>query len=207
MTPELGGGGVELLCQPTRRLHSSYVPWLHFCENGRRNVFLRLTFVSLTLLAAVWLSTERSTYVKRRKTEGFRPLCVACGLSAVIFKYARACFLATLSPLPSLAHSARTQSFFKSISCLIFVWQCDVQPADDSIPAPFIPCMFRPASQLKSFLSGGFGGVCLVFVGHPLDLIKVRLQTMPVPAAGEKPMYTGMADVFRKTLAADGVRL
>ena len=25
---------------------------------------------------------------------------------------------------------------------------------------------------LKSFLSGGFGGMCLVLVGHPFDLIK-----------------------------------
>jgi solute carrier family 25 (mitochondrial carnitine/acylcarnitine transporter), member 20/29 len=30
---------------------------------------------------------------------------------------------------------------------------------------------------LKSFLSGGFGGMALVLVGHPLDLIKVRMQT------------------------------
>ena len=29
-------------------------------------------------------------------------------------------------------------------------------------------------SLLKSFLSGGFGGVCIVLVGHPLDLVKVR---------------------------------
>jgi multisubunit Na+/H+ antiporter MnhE subunit len=29
-------------------------------------------------------------------------------------------------------------------------------------------------SALKSFLSGGFGGVCIVLVGHPLDLVKVR---------------------------------
>lgn len=28
-------------------------------------------------------------------------------------------------------------------------------------------------SALKSFLSGGFGGVCIVLVGHPLDLVKV----------------------------------
>ena len=25
---------------------------------------------------------------------------------------------------------------------------------------------------VKSFLSGGFGGMCLVLVGHPFDLIK-----------------------------------
>jgi ABC-type Fe3+ transport system permease subunit len=27
--------------------------------------------------------------------------------------------------------------------------------------------------SLKSFISGAFGGVCVVLVGHPLDLIKV----------------------------------
>lgn len=39
-----------------------------------------------------------------------------------------------------------------------------------------------------------------------MDLIKVKLQTMPTPAPGEAPMYTGMGDVFRKTIAADGPR-
>lgn len=68
------------------------------------------------------------------------------------------------------------------------------------LPRPTAP------SALKSFLSGGCGGVCLVAVGHPLDLIKVRLQTMPQPAPGQPPMYTGMGDVFRKTVATDGVR-
>ncbi len=33
-----------------------------------------------------------------------------------------------------------------------------------------------PTSALKSFLKGGFGGMCLVFVGYPLDLIKVRYR-------------------------------
>ena len=31
--------------------------------------------------------------------------------------------------------------------------------------------------QVNSFLAGGFGGTCLVAVGHPFDLVKVRLQT------------------------------
>lgn len=31
--------------------------------------------------------------------------------------------------------------------------------------------------NVKSFLSGGFGGVCAVLTGHPFDLVKVRLQT------------------------------
>lgn len=33
-----------------------------------------------------------------------------------------------------------------------------------------------PISPLKNFFAGGFGGVCLVFAGHPLDTIKVILH-------------------------------
>lgn len=32
----------------------------------------------------------------------------------------------------------------------------------------------KTISPLKNLLAGGFGGVCLVFVGHPLDTVKVR---------------------------------
>ena len=70
---------------------------------------------------------------------------------------------------------------------------------------------------LKSFLSGGFGGVCeldpivriprtdagdqaCVLVGHPFDLTKTRMQTA---VAGR---YTGAVDVVRKTIAQDGIR-
>ena len=46
----------------------------------------------------------------------------------------------------------------------------------------------------------------MVAAGHPLDLIKVNMQTMPKPMAGEAPMYTGMLDCARKIVAQDGVR-
>ncbi|KAF8319776.1 mitochondrial carrier [Clavulina sp. PMI_390] len=58
----------------------------------------------------------------------------------------------------------------------------------------------QTTSHVKSFVSGGFGGVAAVLVGHPFDLTKVRLQTAP---AGT---YTGALDVVRKTLARDGLR-
>ena len=32
----------------------------------------------------------------------------------------------------------------------------------------------KPIRPLKNLLAGGFGGMCLVFVGHPLDTVKVR---------------------------------
>jgi len=40
--------------------------------------------------------------------------------------------------------------------------------------------------------------MCLVAVGHPFDLLKVRLQT--------SNQYTGALDCMRKTMARDGVR-
>ncbi len=54
-------------------------------------------------------------------------------------------------------------------------------------------------SGLRSFIAGGVGGVCAVVVGHPFDLIKVRLQT------AEKGVYTSAIDVVRKTVAREGL--
>jgi len=61
-------------------------------------------------------------------------------------------------------------------------------------------------SEIKNFLSGGFGGVCTVLSGHPFDTIKVRLQTMPLPKPGEAPMYTGTVDCVSKTVKLEGIR-
>ncbi|KAF7193652.1 Mitochondrial carnitine carrier [Pseudocercospora fuligena] len=52
--------------------------------------------------------------------------------------------------------------------------------------------------SLRDFVAGGVGGVCAVVVGHPFDLVKVRLQT------AEKGVYTGAMDVVRKTIAREG---
>eukprot|EP00118_Oscarella_pearsei_P027654 m.311258 g.311258 ORF g.311258 m.311258 type:complete len:300 (+) comp63451_c0_seq1:19-918(+) len=61
-------------------------------------------------------------------------------------------------------------------------------------------------SAFKSFFAGGFGGVCLVFVGHPLDTLKVRMQTMPLPAPGQPPLYKNTLDCVRKTVSNEGLR-
>lgn len=53
---------------------------------------------------------------------------------------------------------------------------------------------------LRSLAAGGFGGICAVIVGHPFDLVKVRLQT------SEKGVYSSALDVVRKGIARDGVR-
>lgn len=55
-------------------------------------------------------------------------------------------------------------------------------------------------SQLRSLAAGGFGGICAVVVGHPFDLVKVRLQT------AEKGVYSSAIDVVRKSIAKDGLR-
>ncbi|CAN6627607.1 mitochondrial carnitine carrier [Trichomonascus vanleenenianus] len=54
--------------------------------------------------------------------------------------------------------------------------------------------------QTKSFIAGGFGGVCAVLVGHPFDLMKVRLQT------SQPGQYAGTLDVVKKTIARDGAK-
>lgn len=52
--------------------------------------------------------------------------------------------------------------------------------------------------SLRDLVAGGVGGVCAVLVGHPFDLVKVRLQT------AEKGVYSGAMDVVRKTIAREG---
>lgn len=59
-------------------------------------------------------------------------------------------------------------------------------------------------SPFKSFVAGGVGGICCVTTGHPLDTIKVRLQTMPLPSSEAAPLYTGALDCARKTIKSDG---
>ena len=54
-------------------------------------------------------------------------------------------------------------------------------------------------SGLRSLAAGGVGGICAVVVGHPFDLVKVRLQT------AEKGVYSGALDVVRKTVAREGL--
>lgn len=53
--------------------------------------------------------------------------------------------------------------------------------------------------SFRALVAGGVGGVFAVVVGHPFDLIKVRMQT------AEKGVYTGAMDVLRKGIARDGL--
>eukprot|EP00013_Stygamoeba_regulata_P001603 CAMPEP_0177634646 /NCGR_PEP_ID=MMETSP0447-20121125/3478_1 /TAXON_ID=0 /ORGANISM="Stygamoeba regulata, Strain BSH-02190019" /LENGTH=292 /DNA_ID=CAMNT_0019136379 /DNA_START=68 /DNA_END=943 /DNA_ORIENTATION=- len=58
-------------------------------------------------------------------------------------------------------------------------------------------------SVWKDTISGGFGGMCLVAAGHPLDTIKVRLQTMKV-IPGQKPPFSGAMDCAMQSVRKEG---
>nr|CDS30257.1 mitochondrial carnitine:acylcarnitine carrier [Hymenolepis microstoma] len=62
------------------------------------------------------------------------------------------------------------------------------------------------SGNLKSFLAGGFGGMCTVIIGHPFDTIKVRLQTMPHFGPNQVPLYRDAFDCAYKTVKNEGVR-
>merc|ERR1711939_664336 len=54
----------------------------------------------------------------------------------------------------------------------------------------------KSLAGLRSLAAGGFGGVCAVIVGHPFDLVKVRLQT------AERGVYSSALDGLRRGLYA-----
>ncbi|KAF8976662.1 carnitine transporter [Entomortierella lignicola] len=70
----------------------------------------------------------------------------------------------------------------------------------DFAEAEIAQAVVPQTSAVKSFLSGGFGGIATVIVGMPFDLAKVRIQTSPTGT------YSGTFDVFKKTIKADGFR-
>jgi len=53
---------------------------------------------------------------------------------------------------------------------------------------------------MKDLTAGTVGGVGLCIVGHPLDTLKVRLQTQ----SHTKPLYSGAVDCLQKTLKWEG---
>ena len=53
-------------------------------------------------------------------------------------------------------------------------------------------------SSFRDLAAGGVGGICAVIVGHPFDLVKVRLQTT-------HGVYNGALDCVRKTIAREGM--
>lgn len=70
---------------------------------------------------------------------------------------------------------------------------------DDEVAVAETAPVSQTLAQVRSFIAGGVGGVCAVIVGHPFDLVKVRMQT------AEKGVYSGAIDVVKKTVAREGL--
>lgn len=75
----------------------------------------------------------------------------------------------------------------------------DSLPSTEEVKQEAAVAAKKTLSGLRSLAAGAVGGVCAVVVGHPFDLVKVRLQT------AEKGVYTGAIDVVRKTIAREGL--
>ena len=73
-------------------------------------------------------------------------------------------------------------------------------PSAEEVKTEVVEASKQTLSSFRSLIAGGVGGVCAVVVGHPFDLVKVRMQT------AEKGVYTGALDVVRKTVAREGLR-
>ncbi|KAF2005784.1 mitochondrial carrier [Amniculicola lignicola CBS 123094] len=72
-------------------------------------------------------------------------------------------------------------------------------PSAEEVKEDVVVATKSSLQSLRALIAGGVGGVCAVVVGHPFDLVKVRLQT------SEKGVYTGAMDVVRKTIAKEGL--
>ena len=71
-------------------------------------------------------------------------------------------------------------------------------PSSTELKEDVVEASKASLQSLRALAAGGIGGVCAVVVGHPFDLVKVRLQT------AEKGVYSGAMDVVRKTIAREG---
>ena len=71
----------------------------------------------------------------------------------------------------------------------------DPQGADISANTPSFP-------GTRSLAAGAVGGICSVLVGHPFDLIKVRLQT------ADTTYRRSVVDEFKRNLTRErGIRV
>ncbi|KAK7533158.1 mitochondrial carrier domain-containing protein [Phyllosticta citribraziliensis] len=72
-------------------------------------------------------------------------------------------------------------------------------PSADELKKDVVDASKSSLQSLRALAAGAVGGICAVVVGHPFDLVKVRLQT------AEKGVYTGAMDVVRRTIAREGL--
>ena len=73
-------------------------------------------------------------------------------------------------------------------------------PSTEEVKDEVVSTSKSAAASLRSLAAGAVGGLCAVIVGHPFDLVKVRMQT------AEKGVYNGAIDCFRRGWAKDGLR-
>ncbi|PYI00066.1 mitochondrial carnitine:acyl carnitine carrier [Aspergillus ellipticus CBS 707.79] len=73
------------------------------------------------------------------------------------------------------------------------------EPISEDVKVPDVKPVNQTIAQLRSLAAGAAGGVCAVVVGHPFDLVKVRMQT------AEKGVYSGAIDVVKRTVAREGL--
>ncbi|KAK0904169.1 carnitine transporter [Friedmanniomyces endolithicus] len=92
---------------------------------------------------------------------------------------------------PAMSSSSSSSSTSPSIT--------DKLPSAKELEQDVAVAAKKSVSSLRDFAAGGVGGIFAVVVGHPFDLVKVRLQT------AEKGVYTGAMDVVRKTVAREGL--
>jgi solute carrier family 25 (mitochondrial carnitine/acylcarnitine transporter), member 20/29 len=71
----------------------------------------------------------------------------------------------------------------------------EVQPPQ--LPAPV------KSHLIDRFISGGIGGITAAVIGHPLDTIKVRMQTAP---PSTPPLYANTLDCTIKLWRSEGMR-
>ncbi|KAF2088578.1 mitochondrial carrier [Saccharata proteae CBS 121410] len=72
-------------------------------------------------------------------------------------------------------------------------------PSTEELKEDVVAASKSSLQSLRALIAGGAGGICAVVVGHPFDLVKVRLQT------AEKGVYSGAMDVVRRTVAREGL--
>ncbi|KAF1816040.1 mitochondrial carrier [Eremomyces bilateralis CBS 781.70] len=75
----------------------------------------------------------------------------------------------------------------------------DALPSKEELKEDVVVATKNSFQSLRAFAAGGVGGLCAVVVGHPFDLVKVRMQT------ADKGVYSGAIDVVRKTIAREGL--
>lgn len=118
-------------------------------------------------------------------------------------------------PRPKLNSAALTRSTSQSrtfflefviLPILIVMSSSSSSSSTPSIPSTgevkdeLVQASKKTLSSFRSLAAGGVGGVFAVIVGHPFDLVKVRMQT------SEKGVYTGAIDVVKKSVAREGLR-